>query len=205
MHRHYRRLLAAAGAAVAVTVAAPLAFAAPQNGAAGGKGDQAVEVASEAELAATRPAFKMPFECGQVWLGSNWNGHSPAHSIDWNHYDSNGNPDDRGRRVFASAGGTVLESHYSTTTGYGNTIVIGHGNGWQTRYAHLKTRAVQKGAQIKVGQKIGQVGATSAKYTLSPHLHYEQIHNGRTVVAVVQGVTWHDFTKRNQTSNNRCG
>src|SRR5215218_11235462 len=82
--------------------------------------------------AAGRPAFKMPFICNQTWVGNNWNGHSPAHSIDWNHYDANGSPDDLGRRVLASAGGTVLDSYYSTTTGYGHTIVIGHGDGWRT-------------------------------------------------------------------------
>jgi Peptidase family M23 len=154
--------------------------------------------------AATRPAFRMPFVCDQTWLGNNWQGHSPAHSIDWNHYDANGNPDDLGRRVLASAGGTVLSSSYSTTTGYGNTIVIGHGDGWQTRYAHLDTRDVQKGDVVTRGQRIGTVGATSALYNLSPHLHYEQIHNGSVVVSVVQGVTWSDYLKRYQTSTNGC-
>ncbi|MFG2052848.1 M23 family metallopeptidase [Micromonospora sp. NPDC048930] len=153
---------------------------------------------------AARPAFKMPFLCGQTWQGNNWNGHSPAHSIDWNHYDANGNPDDYGRRVLASAGGTVLESYYSTTTGYGNTIVIGHGDGWRTRYAHLSERLVAKGDTVKLGTVIGKVGASSAKYDLSPHLHYEQIHDGSVVVAVVQGVTWYDYLKRNQTSTNNC-
>ena len=153
---------------------------------------------------AARPGFRMPFLCGQTWQGNNWNGHSPAHSIDWNHYDANGNPDDLGRRVVASAGGTVLESYYSTTTGYGHTIVIGHGDGWRTRYAHLSERLVAAGASVNRGTVIGKVGASSAKYDLSPHLHYEQIHDGSVVVAVVQGVTWSDYLKRNQTSTNNC-
>ncbi|MCI4065740.1 M23 family metallopeptidase [Micromonospora sp. R77] len=153
---------------------------------------------------AARPGFRMPFLCGQTWLGSNWDGHSPAHSIDWNHYDANGTPDDYGRRVLASAGGTVLESYYSTTTGYGNTIVIGHGDGWRTRYAHLSERLVAEGDTVHTGTVIGKVGASSAKYDLSPHLHYEQIHDGSVVVSVVQGVTWSDFLKRNQTSTNSC-
>ncbi|WP_329229064.1 MULTISPECIES: M23 family metallopeptidase [unclassified Streptomyces] len=191
MHRNVRRTLTTLSAFAAVMVTGPAAVAAP------------VVNASEAAVAA-RPAFKMPFECGQTWLGSNWSGHSPAHSIDWNHYDANGNPDDTGRRVFASAGGTVLDSYYSTTSGYGNTIVIGHGGGWQTRYAHLQTRSVQAGDTVAVGQKIGEVGNTSALYDLSPHLHYEQKLDGAVVVAVVQGVTWGDYLKRNQVSNNRC-
>ncbi|NYV75052.1 M23 family metallopeptidase [Streptomyces sp. UH6] len=157
-----------------------------------------------ADADATRPAFRMPFVCDQSWRGSNWNGHSPAHSIDWNHYDAAGNPDDLGRRVLASAGGTVLSSYYATDTGYGNTVVIGHGDGWRTRYAHLQSRDVQKGDTVTRGQLIGKVGATSALYSLSPHLHYEQIHDGSVVVAVVQGVTWNDYLVRYQTSTNGC-
>ncbi|KPC84995.1 MULTISPECIES: M23 family metallopeptidase [Streptomyces] len=191
MHRKFRRSLTAMAAFAAVTLTAPVAVAAP------------VADSSEAAITA-RPAFKMPFECNQTWLGSNWSGHSPAHSIDWNHYDANGTPDDLGRRVFASAGGTVLESYYSTGAGYGNTIVIGHGGGWQTRYAHLRTRSVNAGDTVNVGQKIGEVGETSALYDITPHLHYEQKLNGAVVVAVVQGVTWSDYLKRNQTSTNRC-
>ncbi|MBA0053171.1 M23 family metallopeptidase [Streptomyces sp. AJS327] len=191
-------MLAATGGIAAVAVAAPLAIAAPSEG------STASGQELSAEAAAARPAFKMPFECGQRWLGSNWKGHSPPHAIDWNHYNSAGSPDDFGRRVFASAGGKVLASYYSTTTGYGNTVVIGHGNGWQTRYAHLKTRAVSKGDKVRVGQKIGRVGKSSATSNLSPHLHYEQIHNGSAVVAHVQGVVWKDYTKRYQTSKNRC-
>ncbi|MGW4232641.1 M23 family metallopeptidase [Streptomyces sp. NPDC004980] len=191
MHRNVHRSLITMAAFAAVTLTAPVAVAAP------------VVDSSEAAVAA-RPAFRMPFECNQTWLGSNWSGHSPAHSIDWNHYDANGNPDDLGRRVFASAGGTVLESYYSTGAGYGNTIVIGHGGGWQTRYAHLNTRSVSAGDTVGMGQKIGEVGNTSALYNITPHLHYEQKLNGAVVVAVVQGVTWNDYLKRNQTSTNRC-
>jgi murein DD-endopeptidase MepM/ murein hydrolase activator NlpD len=191
MKRRIRRFLAALSAVAAIAVTAPAAIGTQQ--------------ATAAETALPdRPAFKMPFDCGQSWRGSNWQGHSPAHSIDWNHYDANGNPDDYGRRVFASAGGTVLESYYATSTGYGNTIVIGHGNGWHTRYAHLKVRDVAKGDTVTIGQKIGEVGDTSALYDISPHLHYEQIYNGSVVVSVVQGVEWYDYLARYQTSTNRC-
>jgi len=187
--RHGRRLFAALFGLAAVAATAPAATASES-------------VSTGTETVAARPAFRMPFVCNQTWRGSNWSGHSPAHSIDWNHYDANGTPDDLGRRVLASAGGTVLESYYATNTGYGNTIVIGHGDGWRTRYAHLKTRDVAKGATVSRGQRIGTVGATSALYSLSPHLHYEQIQNGSVVTAVVQGVSYPDYTTRYQTSNN---
>ena len=55
------------------------------------------------------------------------------------------------------------------------------------------------------GQRIGHVGKSSAIYDLSPHLHYEQIHDGQVVVSVIQGVTWSDYTKRYQISRNSCG
>jgi hypothetical protein len=192
MQRKFRRTLITMSAVAVAMVAAPIAVATP-------------DASSESELSG-RPAFKMPFECGQRWLGNNWNGHSPAHSVDWNHYDASGNTDDYGRRVFASAGGKVIASYYSTTTGYGNTIVIGHGDGWQTRYAHLKARDVQRGDTVKAGQRIGQVGKSSATHDdMSPHLHYEQIHDEQVVASVIQGVTWSDYLKRYQTSKNRCG
>ncbi|MGW1192728.1 peptidoglycan DD-metalloendopeptidase family protein [Streptomyces sp. NPDC002559] len=193
MRRHARRLLAAMGATATLAVLAPDAAAASRAG------------SSDVTAGASRPVFKMPFRCGQKWLGSNWDGHSPAHSIDWNHYDAGGSPNDFGRRVLASAGGEVVASYYSTGTGYGNTVVIAHGNGWQTRYSHLRTRDVRRGDHVGRGRVIGQVGASSALYDLSPHLHYEQIHDGRVVVAVVQGVTWSDHLKRYQVSANGCG
>ncbi|MGW2176694.1 peptidoglycan DD-metalloendopeptidase family protein [Streptomyces sp. NPDC001732] len=193
MRRRTRRLLAVIGAAATLAALAPDAVAAPRAG------------SSDVTANASRPTFKMPFRCGQKWLGSNWNGHSPAHSIDWNHYDASGTPNDLGRRVLASAGGEVVASYYSTSTGYGNTVVIAHGNGWQTRYSHLRSRNVQLGDRVAQGRVIGQVGASSALYDISPHLHYEQIHDNRVVVAVVQGVTWADYLKRYQVSNNGCG
>jgi hypothetical protein len=165
--------------------------------------DAPADTPDAAALLLSRPAFKVPFVCGQTWLGNNWQGHNPAHSIDWNHYDANGNPDDSGRRVLASAGGTVLESYYSTSTGYGNVIVIGHGDGWRTRYAHLSERLVARGQAVSMGTVIGKVGSSSI-YAISPHLHYEQIYSGGVVVSVIQGVTWSDFLKRYQTSSNGC-
>lgn len=201
MHRRLRLHLTAASAVAVAAVLAPSAVAAPQV---------SPQATSQRGPAATveplaRPAFKMPFACGQTWRGSNWSGHKPPHSIDWNHYNASGAPDDFKRRVFASAGGTVIESRYATNNGYGNTIVIAHGDGWWTRYAHLYSRKVQKGAKVKVGQLIGRVGKTSATATITPHLHYEQIHNKSVVVAVVQGKQYPDFTVRYQKSKNRCG
>lgn len=146
-----------------------------------------VAASAPAEAAGARPAFAMPFKCGQEWRGSNWHGHDPLHSVDWNHYDANGVGDDKGRAVLASAGGTVLDITRLETS-YGNSILIGHGDGWRTRYAHLLdgSMTVKIGDKVTKGEQIGKVGESG---TGSPHLHYEQIRDGSVVDPVVQGVT----------------
>lgn len=159
-------------------------------------------IVAAASPASARPSFQMPFRCGETWTGNNWDGHSPPHSIDWNYYPTSA---EVGKPVVASAAGTVADSYYSTSTGYGHTVVIDHGGEWKTRYAHLDSRAVSRGAKVSSGQRIGIVGNSSAKYDLAVHLHYEQISGGRVVNSVVQGVTWGDGRKATQKSSNACG
>jgi murein DD-endopeptidase MepM/ murein hydrolase activator NlpD len=60
--------------------------------------------------------------------------------------------------------------------GYGNLIVIDHGNGVETRYAHLKVRFAEVGDAVHRGQKIAEVGMTGR--TTGPHLHFEVRLNG---------------------------
>ncbi|OHD14714.1 MAG: hypothetical protein A2086_10675 [Spirochaetes bacterium GWD1_27_9] len=124
----------------------------------------------------TRPLFQMPFPAGQRWKSSTYTSHSPLLASDLN-WGTSGE-DDFGMTVVASADGTVAVSTYSTTTGYGNYIVIDHGGAWTTYYCHLNTRTVSAGASVKRGQKIGTVGHSSAKYTIISHLHYEQRLSG---------------------------
>ncbi|WP_226467778.1 M23 family metallopeptidase [Luteimonas panaciterrae] len=148
------------------------------------------------------PNFQLPFPCGQTWVGSTWDGHSPANAVDLNRGP---NPDsDLGDTVVASYGGTVKTSTYSTTTGYGNYIVIDHGGGWETLYAHLNSRSVSAGQSVKIGQKIGTVGNTSAKYNLAPHLHYEQRYGGTVKKIVWNGVAIPYYAKQSYTSHNAC-
>ena len=129
--------------------------------------------ASTASAAApAKPSFRMPFPCRQNWVANNTN--SSAHvgeELDFNRGSSS--TADRGDTVLAAAGGKVLTSTYSTSSGYGNFIVIGHGDGWQTYYAHLSTRAVKRGQTVSKGQPIGSVGDTSAEADITPHLHFE--------------------------------
>jgi len=80
-----------------------------------------------------------------------------------------------GSAVKAPAAGTVKLAQRESD--YGNLIVIDHGNGLTTRYAHLQSFAVYVGQQVTKGQMIGRVGMTGR--TTGPHLHYEVRLNDR--------------------------
>lgn len=82
-----------------------------------------------------------------------------------------------GTPVVASAAGRVVRAGWGG--GFGNLIVIDHGRGMQTRYAHLHRMNVRAGQQVSQGQVIGQVGSTGM--STGPHLHYEVWKNGRPV------------------------
>lgn len=81
-----------------------------------------------------------------------------------------------GYPVYATGNG-VVESVSFSVRGYGNQIVIDHGFGYKTRYAHLSFVNVAEGMEVKRGENIGNVG-NSGKST-GPHLHYEVIYKGR--------------------------
>jgi len=84
----------------------------------------------------------------------------------------------RGTPVFATGDGIIIEAK-TTYGGYGNEIVISHGYGYQTLYAHLSGFNVRSGQKVKRGDKIGYVGSTGK--STAPHLHYEVIKNGYKV------------------------
>lgn len=82
-----------------------------------------------------------------------------------------------GSPVLAAKAGTVVQSYYSSS--YGNYIVISHGGGMMTAYAHLSSRLVSAGASVSAGQQIGKVGSTGN--STGNHLHFEVYINGSTV------------------------
>jgi murein DD-endopeptidase MepM/ murein hydrolase activator NlpD len=71
--------------------------------------------------------------------------------------------------VWAAKEGKTLYS--GTMTGYGNVIILDHGNGVSTLYAHLSKILVNQGDTVKKGEVIGLVGATG--WATGPHLHFE--------------------------------
>ena len=75
----------------------------------------------------------------------------------------------RGTPVLAPAEGVVVEAGWKN--GYGQTVVLDHGNGLTTRYGHLSKIEVTMGQELKRGDQLGQVGSTGR--STGPHLHYE--------------------------------
>ncbi|MCL2402163.1 MAG: M23 family metallopeptidase [Oscillospiraceae bacterium] len=82
-----------------------------------------------------------------------------------------------GRNVFAADTGTVLISRRNAS--FGNYIVISHGDGVTTLYAHLSTRSVSVGDTVTRGDVIGRVGSTGI--STGPHLHFEVSVNGARI------------------------
>lgn len=83
-----------------------------------------------------------------------------------------------GTPVFATADGTIKEVS-SRNTGSGLTLVVGHGNGYETSYSHLSRSAVHKGDRVRRGDIIARTGNTGLSF--SPHLHYEIRKDGMRV------------------------
>ena len=78
-----------------------------------------------------------------------------------------------------STGDGVVESVKFELFGYGNQVVIDHGFGYKTRYAHLKSVGVGEGMKVKRGECIGLSGNSGR--SSGPHLHYEVIYKGNHV------------------------
>ena len=84
---------------------------------------------------------------------------------------------DVGEPYTAAASGTIVAAGWGG--GYGNMVLIDHGNGVMTRYAHSSRLLVSVGQNVSRGQTIGLVGTTGN--STGPHLHFEVILNGDTV------------------------
>jgi murein DD-endopeptidase MepM/ murein hydrolase activator NlpD len=79
-----------------------------------------------------------------------------------------------GTPIHAAKAGTVIFS--GSMSGYGNAVIIDHGGGFSTLYAHQSRPAVSKGQQVAQGQVIGYSGNTG--HSTGPHLHFETRING---------------------------
>lgn len=82
-----------------------------------------------------------------------------------------------GTPIYATGNGTVTKAGWQS--GYGRVVVINHGYGYETLYAHMNKIDVRKGQKVVRGEVIGEVGNTGK--STGPHLHYEVHVKGRVV------------------------
>jgi murein DD-endopeptidase MepM/ murein hydrolase activator NlpD len=134
--------------------------------------------ASDAEPADLPPPSSGPSSAaGFIWPASgpvsSYFGPSHPLGIDIDQFNSPGAP------IYAAASGTVTFAGGTTCCSYGLYIVINHGNGLETLYAHLGSFTVSQGQYVEQGQVIGYVGLTG--YTTGYHLHFEVHLNGQVV------------------------
>lgn len=83
----------------------------------------------------------------------------------------------KGTPIYATGNGTVTTAENGS--GYGNHIVINHGYGYSSLYAHMSKMACRPGKKVKRGELIGYVGSTGT--STAPHVHYEVIKGERKV------------------------
>jgi murein DD-endopeptidase MepM/ murein hydrolase activator NlpD len=91
------------------------------------------------------------------------------------HYWAIDIPGGYGTPIFAADSGRIAEAQYGWSGGFGNTILIDHGNGYTTRYGHMSSLAVI-GGYVTKGQVIGYMGSTGR--STGTHLHFEIIIGG---------------------------
>ena len=94
-----------------------------------------------------------------------WSGHRAIDIGSWS-----------GSSVRAADSGHVVVAGGGWNGGYGNHVVIDHGNGFTTLYAHLNTIFVRRGENIGRGDQIGSVG--NSGNSTGPHLHFEIRYQG---------------------------
>ncbi|MGK7393234.1 MAG: M23 family metallopeptidase [Candidatus Cyclobacteriaceae bacterium M3_2C_046] len=85
----------------------------------------------------------------------------------------------RGTPIYATGDGVVKVVRDNGLSGYGKEVVVDHGYGYKTRYAHLDKFNIKRGQKIKRGECIGYVGSTGT--STAPHCHYEVIKDGKAV------------------------
>lgn len=138
------------------------------------------------------PSIDVPTTSGYVWpvpgfyyLSSEWS--EDRYTYNHGGIDIAGGGI-MGATVVAADGGTVIASYNGCPHnwgknascgcggGYGNYVMIDHGNGKMTVYAHMTNTVVSTGQSVSKGQTIGYVGSTG--YSTGPHLHFECRYNG---------------------------
>jgi hypothetical protein len=167
--RHLDLLLVLLAAATAATMVAAPAQARSDGGHGFGRMGPA-NARTTAVSPTAGPDFEMPFVCGQKWTGTTRASHSPsAYAVDWN------TPNDLGKPALASAPGVVIKA-VTLKDSYGKYVVVDHGGGFTSLYAHLNSINTTVGTFLDQGDLVGHVGGTGN--VTGPHLHFEERKNG---------------------------
>ena len=111
-------------------------------------------------------------ESGWTWpaLGLLTSPFGPAHPLGIDVAAPVGTP------IYAANSGQVTFVGGNPCCSYGYHVIIDHGNGYETLYAHMSTFAVESGAWVNAGDVIGYIGLTGR--TTGPHVHFELRRNG---------------------------
>ena len=120
------------------------------------------------------PDFRMPVQA-QLSSGFGMRRDPITHEMQFHHGMDIAAP--LGTRIHAAAAGNVVFSGYQN--GYGNTVVVQHQDGYESRYAHMDTLLVNAGDSIQASQVLGTVGSTGR--STGAHLHFEISRNGNQV------------------------
>lgn len=126
-------------------------------------------------------ALSWPLERSKFWISSFFGRRKIAHK--WGFHMGIDLAALKGTPVRAAAAGLAIEAGASDS-GYGNTILLQHENGYKTRYAHLDRVRIKRGSTIKRGQFIATVGNTGnvrGNGTDASHLHFEVHRYNRPV------------------------
>lgn len=113
------------------------------------------------------PDYEMPFPCGEEWTGTTRGTHRPSiNSIDFNRAD------DLGDIMVSAAPGVVSRVADLGDNSYGKHVIVDHGDGRSTLYAHLANVWVTAGQPVDQATTLGLVGETGG--VTGPHLHFEE-------------------------------
>lgn len=113
----------------------------------------------------------------QYFLSSKYGKRRDPFSRRWAHHSGVDLAAWYGSSVMASGDGDVTYAGYKA--GYGRVVEIDHGNGFVTRYGHLRKVVVKKGQSVTMSTKLGETGSTGR--STGPHVHYEIWFDGKTV------------------------